>query len=392
MKSEYVATRSFRLVLLALLPVAALGGCSQSGVTTPATDAAAPGTGGTSSSGGSPGSGGTTGTGGAALGTGGADATGGVTGSGGDTGLGGSTALGGRSGSTGGVVGTGGGVGAGGTQGGGGRGGSSTGPGGSGVVTIDSIAGIPNNFGDSLKSSWYLFPCYGQQGQDCTTVPQGAACPNMDNMALPFEQRGVSFSETFKLGGTPGTMYNLTIRVNGITEGKYYMGGTRSAGTAAPPNADATAGIDTFYTGGSPVDFENYNVYKIVVYNTATPPVEIQHYYLNSMPPNTGTSFENHNTFPLGYNATFPVMGGGTIMYLETDRNCRAIDNCGAGRAGVSTSCQPQQGRMIPNEAATVIPTMWQGKSVASLNLQTQASQPFHSQIIHVTVTAVAPM
>ena len=32
------------------------------------------------------------------------------------------------------------------------------------------------------------------------------------------------------------------------------------------------------------------------------------------------------------------------------------------------------------------------GKNVADINVLTHASQPFHSQLIHITVTAVAPM
>jgi hypothetical protein len=147
-----------------------------------------------------------------------------------------------------------------------------------------------------------------------------------------------------------------------------------------------------FYTGGTPVNVENYNVYKITVFNNATPPVEIQHYYLNSAPANTGTTYEAHNSFPLGYTAHIPVMGGGTVQYFEADRNCRAIDNCGAAFGGRSTPCAVTDGRTIPNEATATIPTMWQGKTVSSLNVRNGSAQPFHAQVIHITVTDVSPM
>ena len=76
------------------------------------------------------------------------------------------------------------------------------------------------------------------------------------------------------------------------------------------------------------MNFENYNVYKLTVHDTGGN--EIQHYYLNSMP-KVATPYENHDTFPEGYTAVIPVMGGGTIQYHQADRNCRAIDNCGTG-------------------------------------------------------------
>ena len=207
---------------------------------------------------------------------------------------------------------------------------------------------------------------------------------------LPFEQQGISFTEDFTVGGTPGTMYMMTIQVNGITEGKYYMNGTRAETTAPADPEPVTGGLNMFYTGGTPVNVENYNVYKITVKDmTGT---EIQHYYLNSMPTGTGTLYENHNTFPEGYMASFPVMGGGTISYLETDRNCHAIDNCGAGRAGAGTPCSVAAGRTIPNEPTAVIPTMWHGQAVSSLNTRNGAMQPFHAQVIHITVLSVTAM
>ena len=35
---------------------------------------------------------------------------------------------------------------------------------------------------------------------------------------------------------------------------------------------------------------------------------------------------------------------------------------------------------------------MWQGKQVSSLNIRNGAAQPFHAQVIHITVTNVAAM
>lgn len=375
--------KSYFLAFVAV-PFIALGACSQEGQkTTTGAGGSGSGNGGTGQTGAGGGSGGDTGSGGA-TGNGGATGEGGATGSGG---AGGITTT-GAGGSSGGAGGGGVDAGAGGAGGrGGSGGGTGTGGAGGGGVTVDGIAGIPNNFGDSLKSSWILFPCYSQQAQDCITNPPGTACPAA-NSSLPYEQQGLTATQMFTVGGTSGQMYAMTIQVNGITEGKYYMGGTRAGGDGMISMTDPVGGLNMLYTGGQPVNFENYNVYKLTVNNTQGQ--EIQHYYLNSMPTGFGNVYENHNSFPEGYTATIPVMGGGTIVYLQADRNCHAIDNCGPGSRG--TTCAVTAGRTIPNEPNAVIPTMYRGQAVSALNTRNGAAQPFHSQIMHITVTAVAPM
>lgn len=264
----------------------------------------------------------------------------------------------------------------------GGAGGGMAGVGGA-MSAIDRVTGTPNDNGDSLKNSWMMFPCYKQNAQDCETVT-GIACPNQ-NQTLPFEQQGLQIDQSFTVGGDPGVMYNVTFQMNGITEGKYYENGVRADGDLAPPNTDPdVGGINTFYTGGDPVNVENYNVYKLTVLDTDQN--EIQHYYLNSMP-KVATPFENHDSFPLGYTAVIPVMGGGTIQYHQADRNCRAIDNCGPGFHGAS--CGITAGRNIPNEPDVVIPSSFLGTPIENFNMLTQGTQPFHAQILHLTVTAV---
>ncbi|MES1206357.1 MAG: hypothetical protein ABUS79_10510, partial [Pseudomonadota bacterium] len=250
--------------------------------------------------------------------------------------------------------------------------------------TIDGVTGIKNNFMTAFKDSWVLFPCYGQQAQDCIANAPGTACPPATG---PWEEQGLVMDENFTVGGVPGKMYKVTIRVNGIVEAKYYTGGTRAAGNTDPANVNAVAGTDTFHTGGAPVQVENYNIYAIRTKNMAG--TEIQHYYLNSYP-QTNTAYENHQTFPIAFTHDITVMGGGTIQIHVGDRNCHAIDNCGIGVK--NASCAVADGRNIPNEPGVMIPTMHLGKTVASLNTRNGAAQPYHAQAIHIVVTAVAPM
>jgi hypothetical protein len=285
-------------------------------------------------------------------------------------------------------------AGTGGTGGAGGAAGGAGGAGGGGPITIDGFACIRNTFGDCFSNSWMIFGCYSQAAQDCITNKPGTACPNQ-NAALPMEEQGLVTNEYFTMGGTPGTMYRVSIQVNGVTEGKYYQAGTRAAGDTVPANINGNDGIDGFYTGGNPVNVENYNIYKISVRNPPTVAAmpasgtEVAHYYLNSVP-GTGTQFESHNSFAFGYKHDIVVPGGGVIQYHTADRNCHAIDNCGPGSR--STTCLVTDGRVIPNEPTVVIPPTYLGDPITAVNTRNGANQPFHAQILHITVTAVVPM
>ena len=220
------------------------------------------------------------------------------------------------------------------------------------------------------------------------------------------EQQGYTTHEYFQLGGTPGTMYLATFSVHGVSEAKYYMGGTRFAGDVDPPSLSPPDGIDTFYTGGTPVNVENYNIYKITVWNPPAPGAdagpngtgtEVQHYYLNSFPQKLTTnkvmnSYEDHATFPIGWTHQIPVPGGGVLEYSTADRNCRAVDNCGPTFHTDQCGTSDPRSIKIPNDPSVVIPSMYMGVPTTNINTITKTSQPYHSQIFHIVVTAVTPM
>jgi hypothetical protein len=263
-----------------------------------------------------------------------------------------------------------------------------------GSPSIDEFAGTRNNFGVAFKDSWMIFGCFSAAGQDCVTNRAGTACPNQ-NPQLPMEQQGLTSDEFFTVGGTAGQRYKVTISVTGVAEGKYYEQGMRAAGNAAPPNINGDDGIDGFYTGGRPVDRENYNIYKLSVRNPPANPnmpqsgTEVAHFYLNSMP-SQFTQGEAHNTFAFKYSHDIEVPGGAVIQYHTADRNCRAVDNCGPGSR--NTGCAVGDGRRIPGEPNLMIPATYQGQPVSGLNTRNGANQPFHAQLFHITVTAVAAM
>ena len=302
----------------------------------------------------------------------------------------------GASGSSGGASDDGGGSGSGGSTDDGGGGGSSEGGAeGGGSVSVTDILGIKNSYGESVMDSVMLFGCYSNAAQDCITNAPGTTCPASQGTAVPLEQQGLITHEYFQIGGTVGTMYTMKLQANGILEAKYYENGTRFVGNADPANPDVPNGTDTFYTGGDPVNIENYNVYKITVYNPPDPGSdagygsEVQHYYVNSFP-KTATPYENHQTFPIAWVHDIPIPGGGVIEYLTEDRNCHAVDNCGIGAR--STSCAVSAGRNVPNEPNFMVPMTYMGQMVSSLNTRNGANQPYHAQIVHLTVLSVTPM
>jgi hypothetical protein len=246
---------------------------------------------------------------------------------------------------------------------------------------------MPNVNGVALIDSFIMMPCLGTALTDCVTA---VAC-HVSDATVPFEQQGRVTDEVFPVGGEPGRIYKLTVRVNGIAEAKYYSGGTRAAGLSTVETPDVPEGTDTFYTGGQPVEVENYNVYKFVVKDAAG--VELQHYYLNSFPPPVGgvtTEYEAHVTYPIAFTHDIAVSGGGTFTFHTADRNCRTVDNCGAGYRAIS--CAASEGRMVPNEPHLTLPANYLGQPVTEMNVRNGPTQPFHSQLFHIVVTAVSAL
>jgi hypothetical protein len=248
--------------------------------------------------------------------------------------------------------------------------------------TINAIAGTKNAFGFALKDSFMMLPCYETVNFDCLTADVSAGCPNSGSTV--YEEKGHIFVEEFKLGGRAGETYRVTLRVNGVVTGKYYQGGTRRDG-GNYANIDVAQGSDGWHVGGDAIN-SNYDMYKITVYSPDKS-TEVQRYYLNSYPQASG--LESHRTVLLGYDATIDVPGQGWVQYKIVDPNCRAINNCGAGEVVGSTCSAP---RKIPNEPNLPIPAMYGGKTTASMNPFTGAQQPWHSQIVHITVKQVVEL
>ncbi len=300
----------------------------------------------TTGTGGSSNSGGSTGTGGASTGTGGGS-TGGSTGTGGsDTSTGGTGVTGqGGSGTGGGLPGTGGastgGVGGGATGTGGNVGGN---PGTGGVAGI-SGGGMCNN-GDctSIVGKWdgalTQFPCSSMStdGYDCMN-----ACPGGGGKTTTF---------TYPIGGTPGTIYDVTLEAKGIVEVYQYVGATFPPSYTNPIKGNG--GLNNLFTiGGTQQSANNggdYNTYEIDVSpavagltNVAgTGATAHNVYYLNGVPanetPHNGPT--THLTFCIDDLATIKVPAGGTVTFKSFDSNCVQVENCGSTRGSNCSSPQ----------------------------------------------------
>ena len=325
------------------------GGSSGGATTSAGGSGGATGNGGSSASGGVTNNGGSSASGGAA-GNGGSSAAGGATGNGGSggasggtasggttanggTSAGGTTSKGGTTGTTGGVQGTGGSQGTSGTTAVGGTKGTGGTTGSGGVV---GSGGVPATGGSSgtvdvttvvpdMDGFYWEGTCANgtQSGLDCPladdTTPTG--CPN--STASDYNTRGAFKNKTLAVKGTTGTQYTINFEVRGVVGTRCYTGGTPAA-AALGSNPETTN--NGWYVGGTPTD-SKWNTYEIHV--SPAVPGAANVYYLNAFPNTPSGWCEKHETFPMKYTASFPVMGGGTIKFTIHDSNCLGQQNCG---------------------------------------------------------------
>lgn len=115
-------------------------------------------------------------------------------------------------------------------------------------------------------------------------------------------------------GGDPGVVYDVEIRIRGLTEPKDFTGGEVLA--------------DHFQIGGTP-GTNDYNIYGVEVSDPA------QAYTLNRNEMGTG-----HYTFVVDYTVTIPIRGGAEVRLSMIDPNNIAIANPG-GNVGTEPFVVP---------------------------------------------------
>jgi hypothetical protein len=193
-----------------------------------------------------------------------------------------------------------------------------------GSTTIDSGGGTPGKLTPAetnLDGQKYILSCGPDQGYSNLVCqnPQGA-CPNQGQPYLTLGMH--NRDDHVKFGGTPGTVYQVTIRVRGIVEPKHYTGGVKDTAH------------EGFYTGGAPSTSGNYNVYLL-----KTSGMQGQSYFLNAL-----NQQEAHFSYAIDYTVTIPIEGGADMWFLSDDSNCSAIKNCDTSsvdKPGNQPGCKP---------------------------------------------------
>lgn len=129
-----------------------------------------------------------------------------------------------------------------------------------------------------------------------------------------------------QFGGTPGTIYNVTLRFRGVLEGKEYLGGAAQG-----------QGLQ-FYTGGIPGTTDPWANYNTVGFTVSAP---MQTYYLNNAELDV---IGDDLVFAMDYTVTIQIAGGATLHLFSQDSNCTAVPNAaGSVSPGVTAPI------MIPN-------------------------------------------
>jgi len=128
--------------------------------------------------------------------------------------------------------------------------------------------------------------------------------------ALPY-----SDMKTVTMGGTPGTTYQVKIRIRGIVEPTTITGGT--VGTPRQFVTGGTAKPDMGNSGDGA-----YNQWRL---QTTVPS---NSYYLNAYP-NTG-----HNIYAIDYTQTIMIGGGSTVKLDVHDANAHLITNTSGSTGG----------------------------------------------------------
>jgi len=335
-------------------------GSATSGAGAPATAGANNATGGGSSS-----------SGGDTSGVAGSGSPGGATGAGAGGASGGSTSAG-----AGGAA-----AGAGGAAAGAGTGGGSAGGG-----TVD-----PTDFGNGWDGALLQYPCgSGNPNYDCAQ-PQPCTGVSSAQPDAPLIKPSGNAATSWTVKGTPSTMYNVQVHIQGVTEVSWYHNGTRSAGTASVDVASTVPGAasyakDLFQTGGTGLTFADqgngfdYNQYELDVTPAGG---QATAYFLNSVIPseNPHTSGKTqHLSFEIDELPTIKMAGGSTVSLTVRDSNCVQIQNCGTSNnnmCGNGSRSMTFAGTMPPP------PASWTGKVTSG------TGGNLNGQFVHFDITSV---
>jgi len=161
---------------------------------------------------------------------------------------------------------------------------------------------------------------------------KGATCPTNSD----YELAGIIRDKVISVKGTTGQKYTVNIEVRGVVGTRCYQNGTR-ASTASPSD---TGYNNWWYVGGTQYNNSWWNTYELhVTPATGDPSNDV--YYFNGSDNKGGSYCEREASYLVKYNASFKVMGGGSLTFRIHDSNCKAQQNCGQD-TNQNSSCAPR--------------------------------------------------
>jgi hypothetical protein len=196
-----------------------------------------------------------------------------------------------------------GGTGSGGTSPGG------TSSGGTSVAGSSSTGGAAGGVGGAMVDDSIGKPLEGLRIDDpCTGSPSTATGSTCNHLMNPFHK-----TVDATLGGTPGTTYDVTLRVRGVVEPTKITGGTRPD-TSTVVISGKMYRKTPYTVGGTPGD----QTYQPWLFSVARP---AQNYFFNDY------GVTEHSSFLLDYQVTIPMEGGTKVTLDVNDGNDHEIDN-----------------------------------------------------------------
>ena len=143
------------------------------------------------------------------------------------------------------------------------------------------------------------------------TLPE--LCGSVADRKTKCPATGKVIERVLTLGGAPGTLYNVTLRLRGVVEPRTYVGG-KDAG-------------DHVYIGGAGQLPSNYDTFSITVSAPA------QTFFLNA-----DTKPESYRVLTLDHQKTIIVEGGAKVTLRVIDPDCAMVRNC---QSFTSATCSP---------------------------------------------------
>jgi hypothetical protein len=211
---------------------------------------------------------------------------------------------------------------------------------------LDAVAAV-------LHGRTILMPC---EQDTSLRVCRPVADPCVD----PVFTGWCAHDDTVNVGGMPGRIYNVTLRVRGLVEAKTYQGG------ADRDNSGEQVPADGLYVGGQPNNTANaYDTYMIRVASPA------QDYFLNSI----GTGADSrlrHSVFEVDFTFDLPVEGGTSVRLVHVDPNDSGIKNC--AEPDIGSECTPAT---LPNLDPAIADSLG-------------SAQPYNGQFAGITVEGVS--